>query len=111
MPLCRLQGFFPFVAGRWHGVPYRVVAKHLIAAIASEMLFLGLGFDVVGETPCVIDLFGDDGLPAKIVDVDVAHDLHTAILQLAERLGLPRVDVEQFGREVAKHLRLLNPLG
>ena len=86
MPPCIRHRRLPFTAGDWQAVPARVLARQR-GACASRAGCMGL-FDVfdIFAAPCmVVELIGNNGLPA-FVDMDMAHRLLTRLVQFGQRL-------------------------
>ena len=92
------------MAGHWHSVPRRVLAKQRWAARSRNVGFMRLfgGFSIC---PTLIDGFRDNSLSARI-DVHHLHCLLALATELRQRLGLRGEGAEHLGGEVAENLCL-----
>ena len=83
-PPCIRHLFRPLIAGDWHAVPMRVVAKHRGAAWALSMGLIG-SLSIFPAPGMMVELIGNDGLPALIY-MHMPHRLFARLVQLGQRL-------------------------
>ena len=95
------------IAGDWQAVPRRVLAKHRGAARSRSVGSIGLfAAFFIFPAPYIYDI-RDDGLPATIVDMNMANDLLTAATQLCQGLDLSGERALEFYREAAVKLNMV----
>lgn len=80
MPPCIRHLFRPLIAGDWHAVPLRVLAKHRGAAWALCMGLFG-ALCILVTPGMVVEFLGDHGLPA-FIDVHMPDGLLPRLVQL-----------------------------
>ena len=92
-PPCILHRFMPLIAGDWHSVPLRVLAKH-----RGDKCMGWIGN--CGTLAPYVDGFCDHRL-AAFIDVNMPDNLLAAAPMIRKRLHLSGERAAQLGREVA----------
>ena len=74
------------IAGDRHGFPFRVCAPQAVAGFEWPVFeCMGLSVRFLNFFPPGMHRFGDDGLSAPVIDMNVAHSLLAPVRQLVER--------------------------